>query len=139
LPVKPRFVKVQEFDEAMEYKSIRHYIFTRICGLKLRLCYRVGLSQKASKSCGREIEASLSSRRPFNKLRYILRHNSKEKLWSRSCKDSDICTFDLEIYSKDKIIVNIGGGKELNGKYCLLHFKPKEKNWLFFKLDDNSG
>jgi len=25
-------------------------------------------------------------------------------------------------------------GDKLQGKYCLLHFKPNEKNWLFFKL-----
>lgn len=31
-----------------------------------------------------------------------------------------------------KIIVDLKG-KKLNGTYCLIHFKPKEKNWLFFK------
>ena len=37
------------------------------------------------------------------------------------------------IKTAKKWIVNIKGGK-LKGRYCLLHFKPKEKNWLFFKL-----
>lgn len=32
-----------------------------------------------------------------------------------------------------KLVVDIKGEK-LKGKYCLLHFKPQEKNWLFFKL-----
>ena len=34
-----------------------------------------------------------------------------------------------------KIIVDISG-KKLKGRYCLLHFKPEEKNWLFFKVKD---
>jgi len=41
--------------------------------------------------------------------------------------------FELLEQNKKKLIVNIKG-KKLKGKYCLLHFKPKEKNWLFFKL-----
>ena len=41
----------------------------------------------------------------------------------------------FEILEKDpkKLVVDIKGNK-LQGKYCLLHFKPQEKNWLFFKL-----
>jgi hypothetical protein len=34
-----------------------------------------------------------------------------------------------------KIVLKVKG-KILQGKYCLLHFKPKEKNWLFFKIKD---
>jgi DNA ligase D-like protein (predicted 3'-phosphoesterase) len=45
----------------------------------------------------------------------------------------DSGTFGLESRKPDKIIVNIKG-KRLVGRYCLLHFKPKTKNWLFFKL-----
>jgi DNA ligase D-like protein (predicted 3'-phosphoesterase) len=42
-------------------------------------------------------------------------------------------TFDIESNKPEKkIIVNIKG-KKLKGRYCLLHFKPQEKNWLFFK------
>jgi bifunctional non-homologous end joining protein LigD len=45
-------------------------------------------------------------------------------------------TFDLRSNKRDKkIIVNIRG-KKLVGKYCLLHFKPADKNWLFFKVND---
>jgi len=42
-------------------------------------------------------------------------------------------TFEILEQDKKKLVLNIGGNK-LNGKYCLLHFKPEEKNWLFFKL-----
>jgi DNA ligase D-like protein (predicted 3'-phosphoesterase) len=34
--------------------------------------------------------------------------------------------------AKDKIVVNIEGGK-LKGKYCLIKFKDQDKNWIFFK------
>ena len=45
-------------------------------------------------------------------------------------------TFDMETYEEGKkIVVNIFGNK-LKGRYCLLHFKPKEDNWLFFKIKD---
>ncbi|MFM7796796.1 MAG: DNA polymerase ligase N-terminal domain-containing protein, partial [Candidatus Nitrosotenuis sp.] len=42
-------------------------------------------------------------------------------------------TFEILEKGKKKLVLNINGNK-LNGKYCLLHFKPEEKNWLFFKL-----
>jgi len=43
---------------------------------------------------------------------------------------------DMETYEdKKKIVVNIIGNK-LKGLYCLLHFKPNEKNWLFFRVKD---
>jgi len=44
-------------------------------------------------------------------------------------------TGTFEILEKDakKLVIDIKGDK-LQGKYCLLHFKPQEKNWLFFKL-----
>ncbi len=44
-------------------------------------------------------------------------------------------TFEIEEKTSKKWIVNIKGEK-LQGRYCLLHFKPKEKNWLFFKLKE---
>jgi DNA ligase D-like protein (predicted 3'-phosphoesterase) len=50
----------------------------------------------------------------------------KVKIW-------DSGTFELESRKPDKIVVNIKG-KKLKGRYCLIHFKPKENNWLFFKL-----
>jgi DNA ligase D-like protein (predicted 3'-phosphoesterase) len=47
----------------------------------------------------------------------------------------DSGTFELELNEAKKIIVNIKGNK-LKGRYCLLHFKPNEKNWLFFELKE---
>lgn len=47
----------------------------------------------------------------------------------------DSGTFELESSKSDKIVVNVKG-KKIRGRYCLLHFKPKEKNWLFFKLKE---
>lgn len=44
-------------------------------------------------------------------------------------------TFEIEEKTSKKWVVNIKGEK-LQGRYCLLHFKPKEKNWLFFKLKE---
>ena len=44
-------------------------------------------------------------------------------------------TFEIEEKTPRKWIVCIKGQK-LQGRYCLLHFKPKEKNWLFFKLKE---
>jgi DNA ligase D-like protein (predicted 3'-phosphoesterase) len=50
----------------------------------------------------------------------------------------DIGTFELESYEPDKkLVVNIHGSK-LKRRYCLLHFKPREKNWLFFKVHNNN-
>jgi len=48
------------------------------------------------------------------------------KIWDKG-------TFELVEQSKKKLVVCIKG-KKLKGKYCLLHFKPKERNWLFFKM-----
>ena len=45
----------------------------------------------------------------------------------------DSGTFEIEEKSKTKLVVDIHGSK-LNGRYCLVHFKPAEKNWLFFKM-----
>lgn len=50
----------------------------------------------------------------------------KVKIWDRG-------TFEVVEQNDKKLVVNIKGDK-LQGKYCLLHFKPNEKNWLFFKL-----
>lgn len=44
-------------------------------------------------------------------------------------------SYELESLKPDKIVIKIKG-KKLKGRYCLLHFKPKEKNWLFFKIKD---
>jgi DNA ligase D-like protein (predicted 3'-phosphoesterase) len=41
-------------------------------------------------------------------------------------------TYELEERDEDKIIVRINGRK-LKGRYCLIKFKGREKNWLFFK------
>lgn len=43
----------------------------------------------------------------------------------------DSGTFEILEQDKKKLVVNISG-KKLEGKYCLLHFRPAEKNWLFF-------
>ena len=48
-------------------------------------------------------------------------------------KTWDIGTFDVVESDNKKLVVDIHGSK-LWGKYCLVHFKPKEKNWLFFKM-----
>ncbi len=42
-------------------------------------------------------------------------------------------TFEILEKESKKLVINIKGEK-LKGRYCLLHFKPNEKNWLFFKL-----
>ncbi len=44
-------------------------------------------------------------------------------------------TFELESRQPAKIVVNIKG-KKLNGRFCLLHFKPKEKDWLFYRISE---
>ena len=50
------------------------------------------------------------------------------KIWDKG-------TFEILEQNQNKLIVNIKG-KKLTGKYCLLHFKPKDKNWLFFKMKE---
>ena len=50
-------------------------------------------------------------------------------------KTWDIGTYDIKEKESKKIIFNING-KKLKGNYCLLHFRPAEKNWLFFKIKD---
>lgn len=45
----------------------------------------------------------------------------------------DSGTFEIIDRKEKKIIVNLNG-ERLKGRYCLLHFKPSEKSWLFFKL-----
>ncbi len=45
----------------------------------------------------------------------------------------DSGTYELESQSEKKLVVKIKG-KKLKGRYCLLHFRPAEKNWLFFKI-----
>ena len=53
----------------------------------------------------------------------------KVTIWDRG-------TFDTVEKSNKKWIITIKG-KKLQGKYCLLHFKPKQKNWIFFKMKDD--
>ncbi|QLH09340.1 DNA polymerase ligase N-terminal domain-containing protein [Candidatus Nitrosotenuis sp. DW1] len=48
------------------------------------------------------------------------------KIWDRG-------TFETVEKEPKKMVLNIKGEK-LQGNYCLLHFKPQENNWLFFKL-----
>ena len=55
----------------------------------------------------------------------------KVKIWDRG-------TFETIESGKKKMIVNIKG-KKLKGKYCLLHFKSKEKSWLFFKMKSENS
>ena len=43
-------------------------------------------------------------------------------------------SYELESLKRDKKIVVKIKGKKLKGRYCLLHFRPKEKSWLFFKI-----
>ena len=50
------------------------------------------------------------------------------KIWDRG-------TYELESQSEKKFVVKIKG-KKLKGRYCLLHFRPAEKNWLFFKVKE---
>lgn len=54
----------------------------------------------------------------------------KVKTWDRG-------TFDVVEKTKNKLVVNIHGFR-LQGKYCLIHFKPEGDNWLFFKMKFDS-
>lgn len=47
------------------------------------------------------------------------------KIWDKG-------TFEVVENNDKKIVVNIHGTR-LKGKYCLVHFEPEEKNWLFLK------
>ncbi|MEM2160926.1 MAG: DNA polymerase ligase N-terminal domain-containing protein [Candidatus Nitrosotenuis sp.] len=42
-------------------------------------------------------------------------------------------TFELVEKETKKIIIDVKG-KKLKGRYCLIHFRPMEKNWLFFRV-----
>ena len=55
----------------------------------------------------------------------------KVKIWDNG-------TFDVLENSKKKLAVNIHGSR-LRGKYCLIHFEPEGKNWLFFKMRFDSA
>ena len=50
----------------------------------------------------------------------------KVRVWDKG-------TFEIVENSKKKLVVNIHGFR-LKGKYCLIHFEPEGKNWLFFKM-----
>jgi DNA ligase D-like protein (predicted 3'-phosphoesterase) len=54
----------------------------------------------------------------------------KVKTWDRG-------TFEVIEKSNKKLVVNIHGYR-LQGKYCLIHFKPEGNNWLFFKMKFDS-
>lgn len=47
-------------------------------------------------------------------------------------------TFETIEDKSKKTVIDIMG-KKLQGKYCLLHFKPQEKNWLFFKMSETKS
>ena len=47
------------------------------------------------------------------------------KIWDRG-------TYNLESREPKKIVFNLNG-KKMNGRYTLIHFTDKEKNWLLFK------
>ena len=50
----------------------------------------------------------------------------KVKIWDKG-------TFEIIENNEKKLVVNIQGAR-LKGKYCLIHFEPEGKNWLFFKM-----
>lgn len=54
----------------------------------------------------------------------------KVKTWDRG-------TFEIIENTPRKMVVNIHGSR-LHGKYCLIHFEPEGKNWLFFKMKFDS-
>ena len=54
----------------------------------------------------------------------------KVRIWDKG-------TFEIIEENKKKLIVNILGSR-LKGKYCLIHFEPEGKNWLFFKMKFDS-
>ena len=54
----------------------------------------------------------------------------KVKIWDRG-------TVEILENKENKLVVNIHGSK-LKGKYCLIHFEPEGKNWLFFKMKFDS-
>lgn len=41
--------------------------------------------------------------------------------------------FEILENTAKKLVMHIHGSR-LQGKYCLVHFEPEGKNWLFFKL-----
>ena len=50
----------------------------------------------------------------------------KVKIW-------DTGTFEIIDYKEDKKLIFRIKGKKLKGDFVLVHFRPKERNWLFFK------
>lgn len=48
------------------------------------------------------------------------------EIWDRG-------THACELFDDNRVIADIDG-KRLRGRYCLVRLKPKEKNWLFFKM-----
>lgn len=49
----------------------------------------------------------------------------KVKIW-------DSGTYETVEWTDKTIVVNLNG-KKLKGEYCLVHFQPGTKNWLFFR------
>ncbi len=48
------------------------------------------------------------------------------KIWDQG-------TFEILEKESKKLVIDIKG-ERIKGRYCLLHFRPNEKNWLFFKM-----
>ena len=45
----------------------------------------------------------------------------------------DTGTFEMVDFRKDEKIIFKIKGKKLNGTFVLIHFRPQERNWLFFR------
>jgi len=43
--------------------------------------------------------------------------------------------YEAEKWKEDEIIIQIDGDR-LDGRYCLIKFRPKEDNWLFFRCGE---
>ena len=48
----------------------------------------------------------------------------------------DSGTFEIVDYKEDKKIIFKIKGKKLSGTFVLIHFRPQERNWLFFRKRD---
>ncbi|GEM_PF-1225442 len=59
----------------------------------------------------------------------------KGNYWAGKVEIWDKGTYEEIEWGSKKIIVDLKG-KKLNGIYCLIHFKPKEKNWLFLRRNN---
>jgi len=82
-------------------------------------------------------EKRLAVQVPDHPIEYALFEGEipKESYGAGQVLTWDVGTFELLEKEPKKIVFNIKG-KKLKGKYCLIHFRPTEKNWLFFKVAD---